>query len=265
MIDGLLMVDIENLKLAFNSFKREDSCHYCVIDNFLEESFAEKIAGDFPAFDSSVYNGNYDNQIELKRTCNIWDRFPQSIYQLLTELNSPQFVSTIGKLTGCDPLCADAGLHGGGLHIHPPGGKLNPHLDYNLHPKLGLQRKFNLLIYLEPNWEESWGGSFGLWNVEDNQPTTVHTKILPKFNRAVFFDTTMNSWHGLADLVSCPDGYARKSIAVYYLTQPPNDAEIRHRARFAPTQEQKDNREILDLIERRSKITSANVEDWDRK
>jgi Rps23 Pro-64 3,4-dihydroxylase Tpa1-like proline 4-hydroxylase len=259
------MVNIENITNAFKDFNTKDPFRYCVIDNFLKNSFAEAVANEFPSFDSNQYNGSYNNQIELKKTCNIWDKFLPNTYKLLSYLNSPGFVNKLSLLTGVEQLYADAGLHGGGQHTHPPGGKLNPHLDYNIHPKLGLQRKFNLLIYLTPDWNELWGGDFGLWNSDESGPTTLNTTVPPLFNRAVFFDTTMNSWHGLATKVTCPAEKTRNSIAVYYLTLPPDNTEQRHRAKFAPTEEQKNNTEILELIERRSTVTSTNVEDWDRK
>jgi hypothetical protein len=45
-------------------------------------------------------------------------------------------------------LYPDPGLHGGGWHMHGAGGNLNPHLDYSIHPKSGLMRKLNIIIYL---------------------------------------------------------------------------------------------------------------------
>jgi len=259
------MVNAGNLIEAFKDFNNNDPFRYCVIDDFLDAAFAEAVAKEIPSIDSDQYNGDYNNQIELKKTCNIWDKFPPNTYRLLNYLNSPEFVRLIGSLTTTNVLFADPGLHGGGYHAHPPGGKLNPHLDYNIHPKLGLQRKFNLLIYLTPDWNESWGGDFGLWNSNENGPTSLNTTVAPLFNRAVFFDTTMNSWHGLATEVTCPAKKSRNSIAVYYLTMPPAGAEQRHRAKFAPTEAQKHDQEVLDLIERRSQVTSLNVEDWIRK
>jgi Rps23 Pro-64 3,4-dihydroxylase Tpa1-like proline 4-hydroxylase len=51
----------------------------------------------------------------------------------------------------------------GGLHTHARGGKLNVHLDYDIHPKLELQRYLNLIIYLTPGWKPEWGGGLGMW------------------------------------------------------------------------------------------------------
>lgn len=263
---GFIMINLNNLKPAFANFQQTTPFPHAVIDNFLDIDFANRLASEFPPFDSNSYNGKYENQIELKKTCNIWDKFPENTYKILSYLNSPQFVNLMSELTGCDTLYADPGLHGGGWHTHPTGGKLNPHLDYSLHPKLGLQRKFNLLIYLTPDWEDSWGGHFGIWNIDaDKKPTTVYKTIMPKFNRAVVFDTTMDSWHGLATQVSTPINKTRNSIAVYYLTDPPANVDPRKRALFAPTQDQVNNQEVLDLIKRRSQVTGTSVEEWIRK
>jgi len=259
------MINIENLSKAFENFKEAQPFPYCVIDDFLQESTAINVASEFPEFDSESYNGIYNNPIEIKKTCNIWDRFKPSTYKLITFLNSPEFVNLMSLKTE-EQLYADPGLHGGGWHTHPAGGKLNPHLDYSIHPKLGLQRKYNLLVYLTPDWEDAWGGHFGLWNTnKEGRPLDVVKEIAPKFNRAIFFDTTMNSWHGLAREVSCPWNKTRNSIAMYYLREPSLTADLRMRALFSPTEEQKGDKEIEELIMRRSQIKGNDVEDWDRK
>jgi Rps23 Pro-64 3,4-dihydroxylase Tpa1-like proline 4-hydroxylase len=257
------LVNIDNLSTAFGNFHKEKYSH-CVIDNFLNEDVADKIATEFFAHDSDLFNGNYNNQIELKRTCNIWDRFPASIYQLITYLNSTSFIDVLSNHTGHSRLYSDPGIHGGGLHSHPNGGKLNPHRDYSLHPKLGLQRKYNLLIYITPNWQKEWGGDFGIWDSNEAAPTHLIKQISPIFNRAVFFDTTQTFWHGLATTVSCPLNISRNSLATYYLTDSSTSTDTRNRALFAPTEDQKNDLEVLDLIKRRSIAKNNNVEQWDR-
>jgi hypothetical protein len=141
------LVNIDNLSTAFVNFHKEKYSH-CVIDNFLDEDVADKIATEFFAHDSDLFNGNYNNQIELKRTCNIWDRFPASIYQLITYLNSTSFIDVLSNHTGHSRLYSDPGIHGGGLHSHPNGGKLNPHRDYSLHPKLDYSESIIFLSML---------------------------------------------------------------------------------------------------------------------
>lgn len=101
-------------------------------------------------------------------------------YRALSYLNSSEFVSSLSRtLFEDDILSSDFGLNGGGWHIHSKGGKLNTHLDYSLHPKTRLQRKLNIIIYLNSEWEENWGGALGLWgNDSDKAPGPLVKQIL---------------------------------------------------------------------------------------
>jgi Rps23 Pro-64 3,4-dihydroxylase Tpa1-like proline 4-hydroxylase len=146
-------------------------------------------------------------------------------------------------------LYADYGLHGGGWHIHDSAGILNQHLDYSLHPKLELQRKINIIIYVTKDWKESYGGHLGLFE----NPDKLVKEVSPLYNRAIVFDTTQNSWHGLSRVCNTSAGVYRKSLAIYYLTDPPIEVDSRNRALFAPREDQKNDPDILKLIESRSK------------
>lgn len=259
------IIDINNLTEQLVDFQSRFPFPYAVIDNFFVDSIATKLAEEFPNADSALFNGQYNNAIEVKRAGNIWDRFPSNTYQVLHYLNSSEFIGIIEQYTGVK-LYADQGLHGGGWHLHPSGGKLNVHLDYTIHPKTGLMRKYNLIVYLNPNYKTGWGGELGLWthNEETNQPWNLEI-IEPVFNRAILFDTTMNSWHGLEVPNKFPNDECRKSIALYYLTKPSVKTDNRKRALFAPSEEQKNDKEVLDLIERRSKVVGEDPTKWTRQ
>ncbi len=229
--------------------------YYQVIDNFFNKEQAKKISKEFPEYNSDIWFC-YNNPLENKKTCNNWYQFGPETYKTLTMLNSKEFIKQLQKITGIPKLYPDIGLHGGGLHIHGTGGKLNVHLDYSIHPKLKLQRKLNLIIYLEEDWNPEWGGNLEFWshNKEKNKPDKKFVTIDNVFNRAVLFDTTQNSWHGFPEPLTCPEGKYRKSLAVYYLTDPPEGTDPRPRALYAPTKEQENNPEILRLIEERVKL-----------
>ena len=229
--------------------------YYQVIDNFFNQEQAKVISKEFPEYNSDIWYC-YNNPLENKKTCNDWYQFGPETYKTLTMLNSKEFIKQLQKITGISKLYPDIGLHGGGLHIHGTGGKLNVHLDYSIHPKLKLQRKLNLIIYLEEDWNPEWGGNLEFWShdKERNKPDKRFVKIDNVFNRAVLFDTTQNSWHGFPKPLTCPEGKYRKSLAVYYLTDPPEGTNPRPRAFFAPTEEQEKNPEILKLIEERVKL-----------
>jgi Rps23 Pro-64 3,4-dihydroxylase Tpa1-like proline 4-hydroxylase len=229
---------------------------HIVIDNFLPLELANKVADEFPNVDSDFWY-EYANPLEIKKACSDWNKFSPSIYQLFIELFSPKSVEYLNYVTGKN-LTPDVGLHGGGLHCHKSGGKLNTHLDYNIHPKVNLQRKVNIIVYVTKDWNPNWDGSLGLWenNPETNQPGKLVEKIDCVFNRAVIFDTTQMSWHGLPDPVTCPEGMSRNSIAAYYLCDPPEVVDTRGKALYAPTEDQKGNQDIIDLIQKRANLSS---------
>lgn len=251
-------LNLNNINNAFNSFSGAEPFDHCVIDNFFREDTANQLRKEIPDFDSEFWH-EYNNAIECKKTCNDWNKFPPLTYSAFHFLNSDLFVNYIKGLTKIEPLYSDDGLNGGGWHIHSNGGKLNPHLDYSLHPKIKLERKLNIIIYLEKDWKSEWGGHLGLYkDTSKDEPKNLHVEIEPKFNRAIFFDTTQNSWHGLSQTVQTPDGYCRKSMAIYYLTLPNSNTDERGKALFSPTENQKGNQDIIELIHSRSSIKHSS-------
>jgi len=229
--------------------KEKNPTKYVVVDNFFEDEIAKAIAADFPAEKHWSWT-RYNNALEVKLACNRYDIFGAVTYKAIQYLHSEEW---LGILSAFDNqwLELDPGLHGGGLHMHGRGGKLNPHLDYELHPKLGLARYMNLIVYLS-DWRPEWGGHLGFWGGK-NTPEKLVTEIEPKFNRAVVFKT-QNAWHGLSRMVNCPEGKYRKSLAVYYLTNPEELEHVgtRERALFAPTEDQKNDPDVLGLIKKRA-------------
>ena len=226
--------------------------NHCVIDNFFTQSIATKLCQSFPKYNSKIYHV-YKNKLEDKKTCNNWNNFDNLTYETFRQLNSESFINLIGDNINCK-LLSDPGLHGGGWHIHANNGNLNPHLDYTIHPKTNLQRRINLIVYLEKNYKAVYGGHLGLWehNKETGQPGKLIKEIFPKYNRAIIFDTSQNSWHGLSKKVNLPKDIYRKSIAIYYLCTPKENHLSNKRALFAPRENQKKSKKVLDLIKMRS-------------
>lgn len=237
-----------------SKFRTSKPFNHIVIDNFFEDNFAEQIAKNFPNHDDSIWTVSYDNPVEKKKACSHWDKFPTPIYSALFYLCSREFADLLGSITGNSMVIPDYGLHGGGMHSHDHGGKLNIHKDYSLHPKLPLMRNYNLIIYMTPDWNSSWGGGLEFWShdEESQQPKKCITKIENKFNRAILFDTTQNSWHGLPEGLTCPKNIARRSLATYYLSYVNSKAEPRKRALYAPYKDQKNDPEILEFCKKRS-------------
>ena len=64
----------------------------------------------------------------------------------------------MSTITGISDLESDPYLHGAGLHAYPHNGKLDVHLDYSIHPVSGKERRVNLIIYLNKDWRDDYGG-----------------------------------------------------------------------------------------------------------
>jgi hypothetical protein len=90
---------------------------------------------------------------------------------------------------------------------------LKIHADFNKHPKTKLDRRINILIYLNKEWKEEYGGHFELWNKD---MTSCERKIKPDFNTLAIFSTSDFSYHGHPNPLLCPETMSRKSIALYY-------------------------------------------------
>jgi Rps23 Pro-64 3,4-dihydroxylase Tpa1-like proline 4-hydroxylase len=250
------IIQSHNWQALSAQFLNSQPFNHVVIDNFFTNETADQLIAEFPDYHSGVWDVYYNNALENKKTCNQWNLFPSVTYRTFNYLCSSEFTNNLKVLVDNDNLMPDLGLHGGGWHAHTAGGKLNIHLDYSIHPKLKLQRHYNIIVYLTPEWDLAWGGGLELWghDAEINQPLKLERTIENRFNRAVIFDTSQNSWHGLPKNLTCPNGQVRRSLAIYYVSDPDQCASPRPRVLFAPYGDQYKDAAVLDLIKRRASI-----------
>jgi len=190
---------------------------HVVIDNFLKPDLAEALAGNFPAMDEmpTLFKEPMSFKAQLSDISGKWPAFAP----VFGVLQSGEFRALISRICGIDRLLEDPILAGGGLHQSPRSGFLDIHVDANFHPNdKSLHRRLNLLVYLNRDWNEAWGGQFEMWSDGGHKPKKRVQSVAPLFNRAVLFGTTRTSWHGVAPL-DCPSGITRKSLALYYYTK----------------------------------------------
>lgn len=243
-------VDFEGLSSAYQS---AHPFPHIVIDNFLKEEVANQIYESFPSHTASFWH-EYNNPLERKLACNVFEYMPSLIREALQLFNSPEVLEKFSLVTGIKELKSDPSLHGGGMHCIRRGGKLDVHVDYALHPKLALERRLNLILYLNKDWQKDWKGDLELWN---RDMTQAEKKIAPVFNRAVLFDTGDISFHGHPDPLMCPEDVARKSLAVYYLTDPRPEVTQRYRAKFVARPQDDKSQEIEDFRRLRSGLATG--------
>ncbi len=196
---------------------------HVVLDDFLPAVLAERAAAEFAALSTDSWDRYEDQGNTLKLATSDEAAMGPTLRHLVGQFNGHAFIAFLEALTGIEGLLPDPHLTGGGLHQLNPGGFLRVHADFNRHQVLKLDRRINALLYLNPGWQEEWGGAFELWT-PDMQEQAV--KLPPALNRLVIFNTTSDSFHGNPDPVACPPGNARRSLAFYYYSNGRPEEEL---------------------------------------
>ena len=194
------------------TYRTADPFPHLVEDDLLHPSILDRVLDEFEAMDRGGWHHTAGPH-ERKWSTNDASQVGPFTAALIAQLNAGFFVSFLEELTGISGLVPDPHLRGGGLHEIRQGGLLGVHADFNIHPRLKLYRRLNLLIYLNKDWQESWGGALELW---DRSGQRCVRAIQPVFNRAVLFDTSNFSYHGHPHPLGCPPERTRKSVALYY-------------------------------------------------
>jgi Rps23 Pro-64 3,4-dihydroxylase Tpa1-like proline 4-hydroxylase len=184
---------------------------HIVLDNFLDASALKKIAAEFPSSENKSYFDR--DQERLKFQYNPQEVSSGLARNIFAELNSAAFLGFLEEMTGISGLMPDPYFDGGGLHETKRGGHLGVHADFNIHGHLKVERRLNLLVYLNEDWQQEYGGQLELWDTEMKQ---CLVRVEPVLGRAVIFSTNLDSFHGHPEPLTCPPDRSRRSIATYY-------------------------------------------------
>jgi Rps23 Pro-64 3,4-dihydroxylase Tpa1-like proline 4-hydroxylase len=204
-----------NIEQLRHQYQTAEPFPHIVIDDFLEPEAARAAMAEFPPLDQERWN-NYIHINERKFSNTDPANWGPTLQRTLETLNSPRFVDFVGTLLGDDDLIADPSLEGGGLHLSKPGGYLNIHADFTVHPHhRNWQRRVNIILYLNEDWKPEYGGDIELWSTDMKECVQ---KVSPIGNRALIFSTDATSYHGHPEPLRCPEGVARHSLALYYFT-----------------------------------------------
>ena len=195
---------------------------YVVLDKLWNDHLLQKVAQEFDSL--AEWEGEKDFYgAREKKWQTQYEKLPRFGKLFCEFLNQPLMLEMIEKLFSMKGLIPDPYMLGGGFHSTGDGGFLKIHTDFNWHKKLQLKRVINVLIYLNEQWEESYGGAFHLYEKTSINEMKSIIKLLPIFNRTVIFVTDENSFHGQPIPVSCGPNMRRKSIAMYYYQAPKAD------------------------------------------
>jgi hypothetical protein len=201
-------------KSLHEAYRAGNPFPHVVIDDFFSGAVLDRIIESFPN-PAEIDWVKFNNKKEIKLATRQPDQIPPYIRQFILNLNSAEFLGFVSVITGIEGLVPDPYLDGGGLHQILNGGKLAIHADFTKGERLKLDRRLNVLVYLNKDWKEEYGGHLELW---EKDMSACGKKILPIFNRMVIFSTNSDSYHGHPDALTCPVDRSRKSIALYYYT-----------------------------------------------
>jgi len=202
----------EYLEKLKNRFDNAPSFRHICIDNFLLPPFADELFQQFPSIHEM--KKRYHGINEKKSEESDFSRLHSSFRTLRANLSSKSFISWLGKLTGIDNLTIPADFRGAGVYQGGNGSFLDTHIDFSIHPTLNLQRRINVLLFFNKNWQENWGGYLEFWN---ETVTECVGRFSPIFNRCVIFECSDISYHGY-DRITAPKDVFRKSFYLYCYT-----------------------------------------------
>jgi hypothetical protein len=195
---------------------------HIALDGLFADDVLDDVLAGFPPPSDPAW-ARFENSLEKKLgNYGHLEELSPAIRGFLTGLNSPRMLEFLETLTGIDGLIPDPYFGGGALHQIVPGGFLKVHADFNWHPKLRLDRRLNMLVYLNRGWRSDWGGALELW---DREMSGAAASIEPLFNRTVVFTTTDSSFHGHPRPLACPPDVTRKSVSLYYYSNGRPEAE----------------------------------------
>ena len=202
---------------------------HVVIDNFLPTLVLENLLKKFDNISVNDESEIYDRPQERLKISYQPDTLEPSLRALFYSFNSRPFIKLVENITGINGLIPDPYFLGAGIHEIKQGGHLSVHSDFNHHLIMNLERRVNVLIYLNKDWQQIFGGGLELW---DDSVSTLVQNIVPIFNRCVIFNTTSNSQHGNPQPINHPNCVSRKSIALYYYTSTWNIGKRSHSTQF---------------------------------
>jgi len=215
--DGLIAFDMprekgQDLCGTYNSAKPYP---HIVIDDFLPAAVLDTCLAQFPE-DTARAEASFNRAQERLKTSFNPDTLSPFVRHLFYSFNSKPFVRVLENITGINGLIPDPYFLGAGFHQILQGGHLSVHADFNHHKPMNLERRINVLIYLNKDWRAEYGGQLELWTKDMARRAK---SVVPTFNRCVIFNTTSsNSNHGNPQPINHPEGIPRRSIALYYYT-----------------------------------------------
>ncbi len=188
---------------------------HAVVHGLFPDEVLDEVVREVAALDRSAMAEAHTRNMVKRETAEA-ERVGPATRAVLDALSDPAFLAFVGRIVGIDDLVADPDRFWAGVHETPTDGFTMVHSDFERHPTSGLYHRSNVLLYLNRDWEEAWGGSLELWPPDMGE---LGRRIVPRFNTLVIFETNATTFHGLPHPVAAPDGRSRLSLAAYQYSE----------------------------------------------
>ncbi len=200
-------------------FRTAEPFPHVVIDGLLPDEVLKAVIAEFPSIEEMSVRRHDAQQVKLANKN--WELVGPVTKLVLSEFRSGMWLDFLSQISGVQNLLADPYMEPDFQHQIEAGGYLRLHYDELHHTRIRMFRRLAFVMYLNEDWDPSWGGQLELW---DEDVKHCVQRVDPIANRVVVFLTTQRSWHGHPDPLTCPPGVTRKSFALWYWTteRPPS-------------------------------------------
>jgi hypothetical protein len=225
-----LPATIESLRVSYSTAR---PFPHILIDGMFDAATLEQLVNEMPSLGNDGWlrhNDDRQNLFVLRSAIEL----REAGLCLVSILHSASFLYFLSAMTGIPELLPDPYLQGGGYHFMPPGAFFDVHVDRNTAYETGLVRRLGLIIYLNQDWRQEFGGQLELWDASGKECKVV---VEPAFNRTIIFEIGDQNYHGVPNPVACPGTNSRKAFIAYYHTvgSKSDGAVIPHTSLFIPT------------------------------
>lgn len=180
-------------------------------DNFLPQDLFSAISQDvkhIPDHLFTEFTRNGSHMLECKNWC-----YTPLLLTLVNCFNGREFIDWLESLTGQTKIIPDPHFIGAGISISHSGSCLKLHTDFNWNDELALNRCLSLILYINPEWHDDWGGNLEFY---DFDYTKKLQSISPASNRLIIWDYHERLLHGYPEAIRSPDHAPRIALRIFY-------------------------------------------------
>jgi Rps23 Pro-64 3,4-dihydroxylase Tpa1-like proline 4-hydroxylase len=195
LLQSKLRLSADAIRQQWAHPEQTETGHF-VVDELLPAETCMEIFNAFPRDGRGFFDR--DSFREKKRTSANLDAYDPVLADITYAFQDKRIVDLVSSLVGMPQIEPDPKLYAGGLSMMFQGDFLNPHIDNSHDGDRQRYRRLNLLYYVSPDWQTSYGGNFELWDAARKVPKT----LTAHFNRLVVMETTKQSWHSVSHVVA---------------------------------------------------------------